>query len=347
MKKTERILIGTILFFLVIGAGFAAGLYASKNNATVKTATVAPIAQDKKSPRPNHKTYRVSPPSIGADLTVISVKTVFKNGVAVVQLTAQEAAPIKTGQTALLYNDKGERLGVLGKVIKVFQPPENDASPVTITISAPNNDLYAEKTFTRAEIAVARNSEAVRLPATSIVEDKGRTMAWEIFENEDGTHSAYSLDINVLKRSDDYVVIQQVSSDSSNRFILDPDDRLEDDQKINIEKVLYTGPAQTPDIVIGKNTNRKVQEKLRKMSQDLAFRQPGGHSLSGTNQQAARQLSSAQCAQSQISTQAFIDNIRRATIPKPAQLISMPAAPPQTAPVRRGSAVGQNSVSAP
>ena len=111
MNTSSRILIGTLVTFLIIGAGLAFGIYFSTHQ---PLSVEEKVALAKKKEEPNFNTYEISPPSRA---TTIQTKEVALNplgGTAFVMLPKTEAGDIKTGQKILLYDTNSVLLETLG-----------------------------------------------------------------------------------------------------------------------------------------------------------------------------------------------------------------------------------------
>lgn len=246
MSNPKRILTGLIIAVLIVGAGLAAGYYFQSNPAALKKiASVAkPQSQQKKTSEPNHNTYEISPPSRGAAITKFPIEITPQNDEATVTAPADAAANVKTGQDVLLYSADGMLLEILGEV-KSITPAKNDS--VMISIKLNGAEGHPSDIAVRGDIVTEHISQAERLPLTAIVKDeRGEPYLWEVIQNEDGISIAYYKAANILASTYDFYIIQQPDS-VSNVFILNPDDKLSDGQKINTRKILFSAQPITDD----------------------------------------------------------------------------------------------------
>jgi hypothetical protein len=313
VARHGRIIFGFVLLLILVGAGFAAGYFTREKQAAPGEAQSAE-AESTKPPKPNHKTYEVSPPSIGPVLVTVPVEPSFFAGMATVTMNPADAAEIKTGQQALLYDVKGKRLDLLAKVMEISQPENAPDAEVTITLLLPPADFVKEGEIKKAEIITDRDSYVSRLPASAVFRKNGETYAWEIAKNEDGSASVWRKAIQVHKRIDDFVVMTPFSN-SSNVFVLHPDDRLEEGQKINTKETLWQAP-DTPDYAVETAYQKHVQDSIDRVVEYWRYRDPGGHSSpapGAPNFDKAGGVTPMGCGAPPNATQEFIYAIQKAS----------------------------------
>ena len=259
---------------LTVAAGFTAGVYFND---------VSPSSSPPQKPaKPNHSTYDISPPSRGAAIKTLSVPVKPTENTANVILKAEEAAMVKTGQRILLYDTNEALIEMLGEVAAIT---ENGDDTVTIKMNFDGDSTIPSSLATRGEIVIGRETAAQRIPKSAIVMDGGLPYLWEIAANSDGTHSVYFKRANVTMETEDFIVIDNAAP-GSNLFVLNPDKKLEDGQKINVRKALYAGPAQTADqaIAMAVYDRRMNQTYERAMDAARAGRSSGASNSSGCGQ---------------------------------------------------------------
>jgi hypothetical protein len=295
VTPSSRILIGTIVAFVIVAAGLAAGFQIKKQNDRPVPVTRETLKADI---APNHNTYEVSPPNRGLLLDTYPVEITPEGPVALVKVPAKEAADVKTGQKVFLYRADGLLLDSLGEVIGIDQGSGKDADFITVRIDIEDNPDVAPEKVAKGKIIVNREQDASRLPYSALLRnEKGETYIWEAEENQDGTYTAYYKRVNVTGGND--VVFTIVPSMmTSNLFILNPDGNLRDGQKINVNKFLYQAPSQYEDQRIAMiSEQRKRHLQMNASAENAAYN-------------SAQQAPSAGCPQPPDTTQAFIKKIQ-------------------------------------
>lgn len=246
MKPLSRILIGTIVFLLVVAAGFAAGYFASGLRKYTSS------ANDLKPYKPqtaNNRVYDASPPSIGADLETFSLPDLkFAAGTYSRQITLEEAQILTKGQKVLLYGDDGRLLNALGEVIAVGENFGDTDQRKTLVVSFAQPGLVDEGQVFSGKIALSRSTGLARLPPEAVLQNKdGQAFVWEVQRQDDETFKTYLKPVTVIASREGYVGIQ-APYDYSNLYILKPDNRLEDGQVVNIRIASFTGPETTDEM---------------------------------------------------------------------------------------------------
>lgn len=298
MTTTRRILIGTIVALVVIGAGFTAGLRFHDSRNSLRPAQ--PLAEKDTgikdaSSAGNNATYEISPPSHGLMLETYVINISSTGRIARVEIPAPDAEKIKTGQKVFLYDQNGEILDSMGTIVGVM-PSGNFA---LLEIDLLHNPDVSPQNVSRGKIIVDRNMNAFRLPFSALSRnEKGETFVWEAAPNSSGTHSVKYKKIE-LQASNDNVFAIQLDQQSSNIFILNPDSNLRDGQKVNVRKFLYKPPSQYEDARIASVVERRMRQVESLQQIAAATAQNSGMSSS--------------CAQSSNAAQDFIDKIKTIT----------------------------------
>lgn len=260
MHTSRRILIG-IIAVLVIGAGLVTGTYLSRD----KPITQASLQVPEKI-KPNFNTYDISPTSRGAVLIAVDVTFNVADDNAIASLSQTDATDVKTGQRVLLYNTHGDILEKLGTVEKVAVDGMNGR--VNITVKLDQDKVVANDLVTKAKIVTGDIPNAPRLPLTALIEKDGVHYIWEVSTNQDGTHSAYFKPVDISRKTESFIVINE-STGSSNIFVLNPDAALRDGQTINVNKILYAGPELTEEgrvmVMIKKRQRILVDEETKSL----------------------------------------------------------------------------------
>ncbi len=334
MAKPKSIVIGAILLFLLVSAGFAAGTYFKyKYNEAAPVQNAGPIV--------NEKTYIVSPASIGAALITLDIPVQFKAGLANVILSADKAAFVKKGQNVLLLDAGYNKLNALAEVVTVQETPGGSNKPVAIVIAIKLNDDYPETIFKTAQIGIKRETSAKRLPLSAILHDKeGRSFVWEAARERNGSLTAKYREINIIQMFDGAAVFSPFLDETSNLYITAPDDNLETGQILSVREILYSGPKYTPDITIVQQIDKIAQGKLRKIAAEAKYATPGGQTKSDYLASPRLDLPSGQtitlaCGASLGETRIFIDTIAKSALEKPKlksnkALLPAPYFPPLT-----------------
>lgn len=266
MDKSGRVFLGIIIAFIIIGAGLAAGFYIR-----FKLPDVTTVAKLNTPPPPNHNTYDISPPSRGAAIEKFSIDITPLGNAGFVTLSADEAAAVKTGQKIILYDKNGAMLETLGEITKIT---ETGNSQIIVHFNLNGDETLSVADVKKGDIVISKNPMASRLPLTALIRnEKGQTYIWEAHENEDGTYTAYFKPAPVVQNTYEYFVLDYMPG-SSGVYILNPDEKLEDGQKINTNKILYSAPGQTDDqrmevLMLARQTRLK-NERDRRIAEEHA-----------------------------------------------------------------------------
>lgn len=301
MTPSTRIAIGTFVFFLIIGAGFAAGFYFSfKKNQPSNGLT----AYKETPARINNNTYDISPASIGAVIKTQPIPIQFTSGISMTPLPITEAASIKTGMKVILYDKTKKIQQVLGNVTSIGGTPSNMSDKVFVTIALMDMGIVPENIPVHGEIVIARDSSTARLPRESIVQDaRGAPHVWEVHEEQDGTDIVYLKAINVLISVEKYVAIE-IPYASTDLFVLNPDNALQDGQRINVRKMMYAGPEQTDDAIVTKSMEVFAAQRI---AAALAAKK--------ANEAATKPLAGG-CGVPTNASQQFMDTVKALSPPK-------------------------------
>ncbi len=263
MTRLKNFIIATVLLLVLLGAGIFAGKsYFERTTPS----TVMPSAPE--GANSNIKRFLVSPPSIGVAPETVDTPVSFRVGMANIVLTADQAAKVRVGQKALLYDADGKMLDALADVVTV-QPHEPGAgeSPVSIVMIVSLNNAYAQSVFKSARILVGRDDVSLRLPESAVVHgEDGTARMWMV----DQESKAQPVDIDVLDRLEGAVVFARRTSAFGNLYILNPDASLKQGQRISVEETAYAGPSLLPDAMVAKRSQDKSRAALEKMAQKSA-----------------------------------------------------------------------------
>lgn len=328
MITSSRILLGTIVAFVIVVLGLAAGSQIKKNIDSAPPAASS-VTHDtlKADIPPNHNTYEISPPSRGVMLETFPIEIVPHGYATNVTLPARDGADIKTGQRVFLYREDGILLDSLGEV-KEIKRQADDMINVSIDLSH-NTELDANK-IAKGKIILSREKDVPRLPYAALLRnEKAETYIWEVVENSDGTHTAYYKRANVVG-GNDLVFVINAGVTSSNVFILNPDSALRDGQKINVRKYMYKPPSQNEDqriIALVARRNSELKSQAIGLA-NLNRRAPAMGSISGTPQTGTGSGTTPMgpgCPYQPSAAQSFIDKIKvisaedakKAAIPSP------------------------------
>lgn len=233
-----------------MAAGFAGGYYFNaKKSADLASAGQTPAQPEP--PKPNHTTYKISPPSRGAVLKTFPVDIKTDSNAATVTLDAVKAADVKKEQGVLLYDANNALLDILGKVIAIT--PNADGT-ISVDMILDADTAIPATLVSRGEIILERRTDAQRLPLTALVRDKnsGEPYLWEVNKSEDGTFKAFYKRTNLLMETPDFIVVETPAS-HSNVFVLHADEALEDGQTVNTVEDLYSAPPLTRDQIVMAN----------------------------------------------------------------------------------------------
>ncbi|PZQ44625.1 MAG: hypothetical protein DI551_09760 [Micavibrio aeruginosavorus] len=312
MSKTTRILIGAIATVLIICAGLGMGIYL--NDQQMKRGS-APAASEAKKIEANFNTYDVSPASRGLSIQTVDIDIQPRGNIAFLMMDKADAAEIKTGQKILLYDQGGMLIDTLGEITAVTLGINQFDGKVTIQMKLNGDDKVAVDNVVRGRIVVDRVSDAIRLPLSALAKDKkNEPHVWEAVENSDGTHTAYYKSVIIPVTTYDFFVIKP-QKHFGNLFILNPDEKLQEGQKINVNKMLYAGPPQTDDMRIESLMETRARARLSEMREKAI--------AAGTLKPEEPGTATAGCPQAPSETKDFIGKIKELSTP----VQSLPVAP--------------------
>jgi hypothetical protein len=285
MVTSSRILIGTIVAFVVVVIGFGVGMQVRKDreNTPAMEAAVEEIPV-------NNNTYEISPPSNGVLLETYLVNIAPEGYLAYVRVPEREAADIKTGQRVFMYDQKGELLDTLGEVLGVSLPDEDKLALVQINLK--NNPDIPPAIIGSGKIIIDRQKNVDRLPFSSLLRgEKGETSLWEVTQGADGVYTAQRVPVKILGVNE-VIFSMETTPGHSNVFILNPDEKLRNDQKINVRKIYYRPPTQYEDQRIEAVANQRM------------------NSIAVSSATPPESSSISKCGQPSSTTQDFINQIR-------------------------------------
>lgn len=313
MTPSPRILIGTLVAFLIICAGLGSGfyLYAHKQAAGRQESKTA-----EKKTTPNFNTYDVSPPSRA---TTLDTKEIIINPVgntAFVLLPKAEAENIKTGQKILLYTAENVLLETLGEVSAVTVGTDQLDGFVTVHMTLQSDDKVDATEARHGRIVLKRVPNSARLPLSALVrdDDENEPYVWTAVNNTDGTINAYRKRAQIIATTYDYFVIQPQGTDSG-LYILNPDKDLEDGQTINTRRMLYAAPPEKDDFHIEALMADRRRERMARLSAEAAATK--GPETS--SEPAAAPGGSNSCAAPPNAAKEFMDKVQKLSPVTPTQ----------------------------
>lgn len=281
MDKSGRIFISIIIAFIIIGAGLATGFYIRFKSPPIQT-----VVEESIPPPQNDNIYEISPPSRGAIIGTLPIDIKPIGNVSSVSLPATNAAQIQTGQKILFYGSDNVMLEMVGEVTKLI-PSGNDQVIVYFILNG-DEELPVSK-IAKGEIVISKNSNAPRLPLSALIRnEKGETYVWEAIEGEDKMYIARLTTAVVGDRNYQFFVLDSTPA-IGGVYILNPDEKLRDGQKINANTKLYSAPAQTDETRmelvmkarqarLKEKHNRRVTEELKEQARLHAQQELGGGS---------------------------------------------------------------------
>ncbi len=311
MITSSRILLGTIVAFVIVVLGAAFGFQIKQKSSSMPSSSVTRETLKADMPA-NHNTYEISPPSRGVMLDTYPVDIVPEGTAANITLSARDASDIKTGQRVFLYREDGILLDTLGEVTAVTQ----DAGMITVRIDLSHNLEIPLDKIAKGKIIISREKDVARLPYSALLRnEKAENYIWEVAENSDGTHTAYYKRANVVGGNDVVFAINPGLT-SSNVFILNPDAALRDGQKVNVREYMYKPPSQNEDQrIIAHVARRNAEVKSQQTGlANLNRRPPSMGAASGLPPQTGTgsgiTAMGPGCPQPPGATQVFIDKIK-------------------------------------
>lgn len=315
MITSSRIVIGTLAGFLIIVAGLSIGFYFSRHG--LPSLPSSDTAREE----PNFTTYDISPPSRATTIETKEIEVHPAGNIAFVMMPKKEAGEIKTGQKILLYDANGALLDTLGEVSAIKEGTDMFKDMVTVHMILHSDEQVNAGLAVRGNIVVNRIPDSPRLPLSALVKnDKGESYIWEAVENEDGTTTAYYKRANVASANYDFFVIDQTTPQGG-IYILNPDNKLRDGQKINVRKTMYAGPMQTDDSRIEQLIkNRQRDFASRAAMQQALDSAPGG----GTG---APSGAAANCAIPPDAAKDFMKKVKELGSSKPVESLPSEKAP--------------------
>ena len=239
MATRKHIVTGSLFTLILIASGFGLGLIANKHLSSSGVTSPPPA-------KPNTAVYQVSPPSQGRVNKVVSVTFSVIEGGAYVVLPAQQAKDIKEGNSVLLYDKDNNVLPIIGKVVSVVEGKDQSANSTGINITVEDSPKAPAKNVVRGDIVYETERYASRLPVSALVYHNDESAhVWSIIKDGDGGHIAR---LKALPRPPiilgDFFVMEG-GEYFSDVYILDPDDKLQNDQPVNVTNILYE-PAPVP-----------------------------------------------------------------------------------------------------
>lgn len=287
MVTSARILIGTIVAFVVVVVGFGVGMQMRKDR---EAAPAVQTAAEETIPV-NNNTYEISPPSNGVLLETYAINIVPEGYIAYVRIPAHDADDIKTGQRLFLYDQKGELLDTMGDVLSVGQPDGDNLALLQINLK--NNPDISPSLIGSGKIIIDRLKNTERLPFSALLRNKnGETFLWEVTQGADGAHTAKRVPVKLLAEND-LMFSLETNPGHSNTFILNPDAQLRDNQKVNIRQNFYRPPSQYEDQRIEAIVNQRIN--------NLAAATTAADTIAANP---------AKCAQPASATQDFINKVK-------------------------------------
>lgn len=276
LSSATRIAVGAFIFFLIIGAGFAGGFYFNFKMRHDASNGLTPFKEAK--PKINNNTYVISPPSIGTAIKTKSIPIHFVDGVSIMPFSPADAALMKTGTKIILYDKDNKLLSVLGEVTAVGGTPHDTSDKIFTTVTLMDKGIVYENIPVRGDVVIERNPALSRLPPEAVVQDdKGQPHVWEVHKQDDGTSVVYLKAINVPMTTDQFTGVE-VPLGSSNVFVLNPDDALEDGQKINVSETLYAGPEYTLDQTVQASMTQFQEMRRKALEQAQSKLEPAPYS---------------------------------------------------------------------
>lgn len=321
MSKQSRILTGTVIALLVIGAGVAFGyyIYTHKNAAS----SVPKIAAAEK-PEPNFNTYEISPPSRATTIETREVEINPADDKASVTIPKQQAGDIKTGQRVLLYGENGVLIDTLGEVTAIKEGVEELAGSIVVEMKLNSDDKVDAGAAKVAKIITKRLPNSARLPLNALVRnEKDEPYVWEAVENADGTTTAYYKRANVAATTYEYfVIVPEIHQ--SGIFILNPDKKLRDGEKINISRINYTPPPYTEESRVFQKMERRRHIRERNRFTIAEIEQKLADAKKAEAQKRASGTRRA-CPSPPNITKKFIESIKRTSPPHGPQSLPLNA----------------------
>jgi hypothetical protein len=294
MVTSSRILIATIVAFVVVVIGFGVGMQVRKDgeNPPAMEAAVEEIPV-------NNNTYDISLPSNGVLLETYPVNIAPEGYLAYVRIPVRDSADIKTGQRVFMYDQKGELLDTLGEVLSVSLPDEDKL--VLVQINLNNNPNIPPGMIASGKIIIDRQKNVDRLPFSALLRsEKGETSLWEVSQGADGVYTAQRVPVKILG-SNEVIFAMETKPGHSNVFILNPDEKLRNNQKINVRKNYYRPPTQYED----QRIEAVVSQRLNNIAASSVAPPPD--------------ILITKCDQSPSVTQDFINKVRALSGADPAQ----------------------------
>lgn len=332
MKRSVRILTGTVFAILIVAAGLAAGLFLSSANKTEKeeqaaaaSYAAAPVLEPALPPNPN--IYDVSPPNRATLPETKNLEITPTDNFTFVMLPDSESGSIKEEQLVLLYDRQGRLIETFGKVYKV----QEGAGPIEgnrlVYIALGIDGLADAGNAARAKIITGHRPDSARLPTGALIrDDQEEPHVWEAEIAKDGTATARLTKINMVSATYDFFVLEQTSH-TGGFYILNPDKSLKDGQTISIRQVLYTGPLQTDESRVSESVKARQIRRASLAARTAADNDYAGpmsgddNSCGGAPAGTSPRTGDDACGPSPGALDKFMRNIKNLTPPE------QPAAP--------------------
>ncbi len=276
MKKSARIALGTVLLFAVLAAGFVSG-YRYLQYRTQQQVVANAIAENHTHTR-NHSSnvfenrgaekppatqtlYYFTPPSVGILLHKKEIDIPKGTLFPLLVLPPDQAKQYPKGGRIIFYDNKNKLLDIIGEITDSF--PAKESGKTAVLISLRTLDTTLANKFSKAYLATDIEKDVARLPAAAIVKGEGGgNYVWELEDESRGVATAFLKGITVKSRHEGYVVIEP-GTYSSNDYITNPDDALEDAGRVRVKRKYFEGPAIAESDLIAKKIDDGFEERQK------------------------------------------------------------------------------------
>lgn len=253
MASPKNILKGLLLTVALVAAGFGLGLLVNKQ----WTGQEVPTAEIPAAAHPNNNTYQVSAPNKGRVNFTLSFPLSITGNAGLVLLPKDKAKGLAKDQYVLLYNKNNQALPIVGTISNIAETGDN----VTLNIAVEDSPNATADQIARGEAIIDVLKYAQRLPTSALVYHTDESAhVWEVTREAEGTRKTK---LRTLQDAPivigDFFILPE-SEYISNVYVLNPDDKLQNEQIIKTSDVLYQAPAVLNPASIEDNQARWVYQ---------------------------------------------------------------------------------------
>lgn len=243
MKHLRKYLLYSLIFLVIIGAGFIGGRYLFNPPPSLTDQQIAEQKQQKTIQQLEKSDYLAAIPSFGPLVQTQTITVQYQDDIATGLLPPEQAAKIKEKQPVILYDQEGYTLP-LGGTVTTIQP---EAGQTKITISLPEK-TNTEFLAPQVNVITLETIASKRLPLAALQKDNnGEYYVWLAYADENaGVRRVKRLSIKPGLSDSFYFEEDGHVIDTYDLIILNPDDKISSDSKYDIFITEMPAPLHNP-----------------------------------------------------------------------------------------------------